>query len=83
MVDVFYPVLTMNLLLVVGAWCLARPSRPAAVCLVVLAVVWVLVNGPIEGHILWTLTPEHGVTVSDLLSVIAIVVAARTWHVRT
>ncbi|WP_338325460.1 hypothetical protein [Prescottella subtropica] len=73
----------MNLLLVVGAWCLARPSRPAAVCLVVLAVVWVLVNGPIEGHILWTLTPEHGVTVSDLLSVIAIVVAARTWHVRT
>ncbi|WP_305092773.1 hypothetical protein [Prescottella sp. R16] len=83
MTDVLYPVLALNLLVVVGAWCLARPSRTAAGCLVALAVTWVFVNGPLEGHILWTLTPEHGVTVSDLLSVAAVAVAVRTWRATT
>ncbi|NKR67003.1 hypothetical protein GS536_02475 [Rhodococcus hoagii] len=80
MTDVFYPVLTMNLLVVAGAWCLAKPSRPAALCLAALAVAWVFGNGPLEGNVLWTLNPGHGLTVSDLLSAAAMVVAARTWR---
>ena len=44
--------------------------------LVVCAVIWVLVNGPIEGPTLLVLSPDHGVTLSDLASVAAVVVAA-------
>lgn len=80
MTDLFYPVLTLNLLLVVGAWCIAKPSRPAAVGLAALAITWLFSNGPLEGHVLWTISPQHGLTVSDLLSVAAAVVAVRTWH---
>jgi len=79
-VDLFYPVLTMNLLLVVGAWCLARPSPPAAACLAALAVTWLFANGTLEGQILWSLTATHGLTVSDLLSVAAVALAVRTWR---
>lgn len=78
--DLFYPVLTMNLLVVVGAWCLARPSRPAAMCLAALAATWLFANKPLEGQILWTITRNHGLTVSDLLSAVALVIAALTWR---
>ncbi|ORJ98559.1 hypothetical protein [Prescottella equi] len=80
MSDVFYPVLTMNLLVVAGAWCVAKPSRPAALRLAALAVAWAFGNGPLEGNVLWTLNRGHGLTVSDLLSAAAMVVAAWTWR---
>lgn len=80
MADVFYPVLMMNLLVVVGAWCLAKPSKPAALCLAALAVAWLFGNGPLEGRVLWTLDRDHGLTVSDLLSAAATVVAVWTWR---
>jgi hypothetical protein len=35
----------------------------------------VLFNGPIEGPILLTFSTDHGLTVSDLLAVVAVVVA--------
>lgn len=44
--------------------------------LVVVAVVWVLVNQPVEGPTLLRLTPQHGVTLADLPSAAALVVAA-------
>lgn len=47
-----------------------------AAVLVVVAVVWVLVNKPVEGPTLIRLTPHHGVTVGDLPSAAAVVVAA-------
>lgn len=78
--DLFYPALTMNLLVVVGAWCLAKPSRPAAVCLAALALAWLFGNGPLEGRILWTFTQQHGLTVSDLLSAAGLAIAALTWR---
>ena len=44
--------------------------------LFVAAVVWVLINGPFEGPTLLVLTPGHGITLADLASVAAAVVAA-------
>jgi hypothetical protein len=35
----------------------------------------VLFNGPIEGPILLTLSKNHGLTVSDLLAVVGVLVA--------
>ena len=49
--------------------------RVSAAVLVVLAVVWGLVNGPFEGPVLLVLSPGHGITTSDLLSVAAVLVA--------
>ena len=37
--------------------------------------VWILVNGPVEGPVLMTLTPDHGITVADLPSAVALVTA--------
>jgi hypothetical protein len=54
-----------------------------AVGLVAAAAIWVLVNGPVEGPVLLVLTPSHGITVADLPSLAALVIAAvllvRAW----
>lgn len=79
----FYALVIMNLLFVSSAWCLARPSLRASAVVVVVAVMWALFNGPIEGHVLIGFTLEHGITESDLLSVMAVVIAAvSAWRVR-
>jgi hypothetical protein len=52
-----------------------RGRRVLAGVLVVLAVVWVLVNEPVEGPTLLVLTRTHGITAADLLSVAAVLVA--------
>lgn len=71
MPQIFHALVIMNLLFVSGAWCLARPSRPAAIVVLVASALWVLLNGPIEGHVLVVLSPgRHGITESDLLAVI-------------
>ena len=81
--QLFYALILLNLLFVAGAWCLARPSLPAAAVLTVVAVAWSRFNGPIEGRVLMSFTSEHGVTESDLLSVLAVVIAAAgVWRVR-
>lgn len=43
--------------------------------LLVLALVWILVNGPVEGPVLVDVTPGHGLTVADLPALAAGVVA--------
>jgi hypothetical protein len=43
--------------------------------LVAAAVIWLLVNAPVEGRVLLVLTPDHGITVADLQSFAAIIVA--------
>jgi hypothetical protein len=50
-------------------------AAAAAVLLLPVAAAWVLFNGPIEGPILLTFTADHGLTVSDLLAVVAVLVA--------
>lgn len=53
-----------------------RPGRgtvtgrqQVALVLLVVAAVWVLVNGPVEGPTLVVLSATHGITVADLASV--------------
>jgi hypothetical protein len=46
-----------------------------AVGLVAAALIWVLVNGPVEGPVLLILAPSHGITVADLPSLAALVIA--------
>ena len=43
---------------------------------VVVTGVWWLLNGPMEGPILLTLSPEHGFTVADLLGVPGLLLGA-------
>lgn len=43
--------------------------------LIAAAVIWLLVNAPVEGRVLLVLTPDHGITVADLPSFAAIIVA--------
>ncbi|HEX8489102.1 MAG TPA: hypothetical protein VF642_11205 [Propionibacteriaceae bacterium] len=51
-----------------------------AALLVVAAVVWFRVNGPVEGKVLIVLSYNHGVTVADLFSVAAVLLAvALVW----
>jgi hypothetical protein len=74
----FVPVVL--LVVVVGLLLLALGSRgplrrAAAALLLPASAAWVLFNGPIEGPILLTLSRNHGVTVSDLLAVVGVVVA--------
>lgn len=46
-----------------------------AALLVVAAVIWVGINKPVEGQVLFELTSRHGVTSADLLSLIALIMA--------
>jgi hypothetical protein len=56
-------------LLVLAAGTLDRTGVPGAVGLLALSVLWVLVNGPMEGATLIDLGGGHGVTAADLASV--------------
>ena len=78
----FYGLVLLNLLFVTGAWCLARPSRAAAVVLIFVAVLWVSFNGPIEGHVLLSYTYQNGLTESDLLSLAGVIIALRALWIR-
>jgi hypothetical protein len=51
-------------------------SRLAALALVPLAGAWLLSNQLVEGRTLLALSYRHGVTTADLLSVVALLVAA-------
>jgi len=43
---------------------------------VIFAALWPFANGPLEGHTLANLGSGHGITESDMLSVLAFVIAA-------
>jgi hypothetical protein len=78
----FHGLVLLNLLFVTGAWCLARPSRAAAIVLIIVSVLWVLFNGPIEGHVLLSYTYQNGLTESDLLSLAGLGIALRALYLR-
>jgi hypothetical protein len=61
-----------------GAHTYARASesrRAVAALLFVVAVAWLIFNGPVEGPTLLTLTPRHGLTLADLPSIPAVIYA--------
>ena len=53
-----------------------RGDRWSALLLVPLSFAWVLFNGPVEGPTLVVLSSSHGVTVSDLFSLVCLALAA-------
>jgi hypothetical protein len=55
---------------------LVNIRRVAAVSLAVAAVVWLLINKPYEGPVLLVFNESHGLTLADLPSLAALVVAA-------
>jgi len=52
--------------------------RAAAWALLPVSAAWVVFNGPFEGPVLVTLSRSHGITVSDLLAVVGVLVALAT-----
>jgi hypothetical protein len=65
----------MNALFSSMAWCAAKPNALSILSTLTFAVIWPFVNGILEGNLLVTLTSTHGITVSDLLSVLAVAIA--------
>jgi amino acid permease len=61
------------ILVALGARGLVR--RTAALLLLPVSAAWVAFNGRLEGPVLITFTPAHGVTVSDLLAVLGVLVS--------
>lgn len=53
-----------------------RTGRVGIAVLAVASVVWLLVNGPMEGSVLVKLSDTHGITAADLLGVTGLAVAA-------
>ena len=76
----FYSLVTMCSLFAASTWCLARPHLLSSLAAAVASVLWVLFNGPLEGHVLYVVDAEHGLTASDLLSAVGVSIAAwGTW----
>ena len=73
--QLFYSIAAMNALFSSVAWCAAKPTKWSILATLAFAVMWPFVNGPLEGNILLKISSTHGITVSDLLSVLAVVIA--------
>ena len=73
--QLFYSILAMNALFSSIAWCAAKPDRWSILAVLTFALIWPFVNGPLEGNILLILNSTNGITVSDSLSVLAVVIA--------
>lgn len=68
----FYSLVAMNSLFAASAWCLSRPTMVSSTAVVTASIGWLILNGPIEGRVLVVLTPQNGITESDLLSVVGV-----------
>jgi hypothetical protein len=74
-IQLFYSIAAMNAHFSSMAWCAAKPNRWSILALLTFAVIWPFVNGDLDGEVLLTLDGTSGITVSDLLSVLAAVIA--------
>ena len=58
-----------------------RTGLPGALVLALVSLVWLRVNGSAEGAVLWSLTPSHGLTETDLAGLAGLGVAGwRGFH---
>jgi hypothetical protein len=73
--QLFYSIAAMNALFSSMAWCAAKPNRWSILAVLTFGLIWPFANGPLEGDILLILNSTNGITVSDLLSVLAAVIA--------
>lgn len=67
------------LLLVLVAGTSDRTGRAGALVLALVSVLWLLVNGTMEGPVLVTVAPTHGLTAADLTGLLGLGLAA--WRV--
>ena len=74
--ELFRAIVTLNALFASIAWCLARPNWASMLSTLGLAVLWPFVDTPLTGRLLMVLSDSKGVTQSDLISVLAVVVVA-------
>ncbi|MCD2114503.1 hypothetical protein LQ384_25685 [Rhodococcus rhodochrous] len=73
---VFYSLVAMCSLFAASTWCLSRPHLLSSAAALVASGLWVLMNGPLEGRVLYSVTPNHGLTEADLLSGVGVCIAA-------
>jgi hypothetical protein len=71
----FYSIAAMNALFSSMAWCAAKPNRWSILAVLTFALIWPFPDGKLEGDVLLTVNSTTGITVSDLLSVLAAVIA--------
>jgi hypothetical protein len=62
--------------LVLAAGVSGRSGAVGVVVLAAVSVLWLLVNGPMEGPVLLTVTTDHGVTGADLAGLTGLALAA-------
>jgi hypothetical protein len=74
--ELFESVVVLNALFASMAWCLARPNWASMLSTLAFAVIWPFVDTPVTGRLLLTLSDDKGVTQSDLISVLAVIVVA-------
>ncbi len=55
-------------------------DRVGCVVLAVLGLLWLWVNKPVEGPVLWQISVNHGVTTADLLTLFVWAVALLAWR---
>ena len=55
------------LVMLISAGTADRTGRVGAAVLAVSSIVWLFVNSPMEGSVLFTLSADHGVTAADLV----------------
>ncbi|WP_428338375.1 hypothetical protein [Mycobacterium sp.] len=73
--QLFYSIAAMNALFSSMAWCASKPNKWSILATLAFAVLWPFVNGILEGTVLLRISSTHGITVSDLLSVLAVAIA--------
>jgi hypothetical protein len=73
--QLFYSIAAMNALFSSMAWCAAKPNRWSILAVLTFALIWPFADGNLEGNVLLTVNSTTGITVSDLLSVLAAVIA--------
>ena len=73
--QLFYSIAAMNALFSSMAWCVAKPNRWSILAVLTFALIWPFANGDLEGHMLLMLNEDSAITVSDLFSVLAALLA--------
>ena len=58
--------------LLVAAATVYRTGRAGAVLLGLLSLLWFVVNGSMEGDVLWTVVRGHGLTAGDLVGLVGL-----------
>jgi hypothetical protein len=75
--SVFYSFISVAFLFSASTLCLSHPSTRSVYAVLAAAIAWTFLSWPLEGRVLFQVTPDHGFTESDILSVAALGIAIR------